>query len=108
MANLKEIRNRIVSINSTKQITAAMKMVSAAKLKRAQEAVTQMRPYPDKLQAILQNLSVELGMEENPYSEQRHVKAILMVLVSSNRVLCGGYNNQSIKQSSVIIEQNTT
>ena len=108
MANLKEIRNRIVSINSTKQITAAMKMVSAAKLKRAQDAVTQMRPYAEKLQAILQNLSVGLDMEENPYSEQREVKDILMVLVSSNRGLCGGFNNQIIKQSRVIIEQNTT
>ncbi len=108
MANLKEIRNRIVSINSTKQITAAMKMVSAAKLKRAQDAVIQMRPYAEKLRAILQNLSVGLDMEENPYSVQREVKTILLVLVSSNRGLCGGFNNQIIKQSRVLVEQNSS
>src|SRR5690554_5011675 len=106
MANLKEIRNRIVSINSTKQITTAMKMVSAAKLKRAQDAVIQMRPYAEKLTAIMQNLSVGLDMEENPYSVQREVKSILLVLVSSNRGLCGGFNNQIIKQSRVLVEQN--
>ena len=73
MANLKEIRNRINSVTSTMQITSAMKMVSAAKLKRAQDAVTQMRPYSEKLQDILKNLSATLDMSENSYSEQRNL-----------------------------------
>ena len=71
MANLKEIRNRITSVGSTMQITSAMKMVSAAKLKRAQDAITQTRPYAEKLQEILGNLSGTLDLSENAYSEVR-------------------------------------
>jgi F-type H+-transporting ATPase subunit gamma len=71
MANLKEIRNRIASVGSTMQITSAMKMVSAAKLKRAQDAITQMRPYAEKLQEILVNLSSSLDLSENAFSEVR-------------------------------------
>lgn len=82
-----------------------MKMVSAAKLKRAQDAITQMRPYAEKLQAVLQNLSTGLDMEENPYSAQREVKNVLLVLISSNRGLCGGFNNQIIKQSRVLLDE---
>jgi len=97
MANLKEIRNRITSISSTMQITSAMKMVSAAKLRRAQNAVTQMRPYANKLQEILSNVSATLDSSEGVYSEQREVKNVLFVSITSNRGLCGGFNNNVIK-----------
>lgn len=98
MANLKEIRNRINSVGSTMQITSAMKMVSAAKLKRAQDAITQMRPYAVKLEEILGNLSATLDLSENALSEARPVKNVLIVAVSSNRGLCGGFNNNVIKR----------
>jgi F-type H+-transporting ATPase subunit gamma len=98
MANLKEIRNRIASIGSTMQITSAMKMVSAAKLKKAQDAITQMRPYADKLTELLQNLSATLdGDVGGTYSKQREVSKVLMVVVTSNRGLCGGFNSSVIK-----------
>lgn len=99
MANLKEIRNRITSVASTMQITSAMKMVSAAKLKRAQDAVTKMRPYAEKLHQILSNLSASLDTSENVYSVNREVKNVLLVVVSSNRGLCGGFNNYVIKEA---------
>lgn len=98
MANLKEIRNRITSVNSTMQITSAMKMVSAAKLKRAQDAITQMRPYAEKLQELLSNLSSSLDSSEGIYSQEREVKNVLIVAVSSNKGLCGGFNNNVIKK----------
>ena len=98
MPSLKEIRNRINSVSSTMQITSAMKMVSAAKLKRAQDAVTKMRPYAEKLQDILINLSATLDLSENSYSEQREKKNILIVGITSNRGLCGGFNNNIIKR----------
>jgi len=98
MANLKEIRNRIASVGSTMQITSAMKMVSAAKLKRAQDAITQMRPYAEKLQEILVNISASLDLTENAYSEVREEKNVLIVGVTSNRGLCGGFNNNIIKK----------
>ena len=103
MANLKEIRNRITSISSTMQITSAMKMVSAAKLKRAQDAIVQMRPYAEKLQEILGNLSATLDLSENAYSEAREVKNILIVGITSNRGLCGGFNNNIIKRVKVLV-----
>jgi F-type H+-transporting ATPase subunit gamma len=105
MANLKEIRNRITSVGSTMQITSAMKMVSAAKLKRAQDAVTQMRPYAGKLQEILENLSATLDLSENAYSEQREIKNVLIVGITSNRGLCGGFNNNIIKRTGVLIHE---
>ena len=84
MANLKEIRNRIASIGSTMQITSAMKMVSAAKLKKAQDAITQMRPYANKLTELLQSLSATLDSDAGGvYSEQREVSKILMVAITS-------------------------
>jgi F-type H+-transporting ATPase subunit gamma len=98
MANLKEIRNRITSVNSTMQITSAMKMVSAAKLKRATDSIVQMRPYAQKLQEILGNLSSSLDATENPYTEEREVKNVLIVALTSNRGLCGGFNNNIIKE----------
>lgn len=98
MANLKEIKNRITSIASTMQITSAMKMVSAAKLKRAQDAITQMRPYSEKLQEILVNLSATLDLSENAFSDQRDVKKVYIIAVTSNRGLCGGFNNNIVKR----------
>jgi F-type H+-transporting ATPase subunit gamma len=98
MANLKEIRIRIASVNSTMQITSAMKMVSAAKLKRAQDAITRMRPYAVKLQEILSNVSSTLDGNEGVYSQQRDAKNILVVAITSNRGLCGGFNNNVIKE----------
>ena len=99
MANLKEIRNRITSVSSTMQITSAMKMVSAAKLKKATDAISQMRPYSDKLTELIQNLSTSFksGDNDNPYTRIRPVKKILLVAVTSNRGLCGGFNSNIIK-----------
>ena len=98
MPSLKEVRNRIVSVNSTKQITAAMKMVSAAKLRRAQDAITRMRPYAEKLQQILSNVSASLDSSEGKYSQQREVKKVLMVAIVSNRGLAGAFNTQVFRQ----------
>lgn len=106
MANLKEIRGRIVSVNSTRQITSAMKMVSAAKLRRAQDAITQMRPYAVKLQEILSNLSSALNTSDGVYTQEREVKRILFVAITSNRGLCGGFNNNVIKRVNELIAQN--
>jgi len=102
MANLKEIRNRITSVNSTMQITSAMKMVSAAKLKRAQDAVTQLLPYANKLQEIQINLSASLDTSEGVYSQEREVKNVMFVAVTSNRGLCGGFNNNITKRVNVL------
>lgn len=99
MANLKEIRNRITSIKSTMQITSAMKMVSAAKLKKAQDAITAMRPYSSKLTELLQNLSATLdGDSGGAYATQREVSKVLLVVVTSNRGLCGGFNSSITKE----------
>ncbi len=105
MPSLKEIRNRIQSVGSTMQITSAMKMVSAAKLKRAQDAITQMRPYSQKLQEILSNLSATLDLSENAYSEAREVKKTLVVGITSNRGLCGGFNNNIIKRVNYLVNE---
>jgi len=101
MANLKEIRNRISSVSSTMQITSAMKMVSAAKLKKAQDAITAMRPYSDKLTQMLVNLSSSVDFE-NVYLSPRKVKNKLVVCVTSNRGLCGAFNSNVIKKCSEI------
>ncbi|TMM30449.1 ATP synthase F1 subunit gamma [Polaribacter aestuariivivens] len=99
MANLKEIRNRITSIGSTMQITSAMKMVSAAKLKKAQDAIIAMRPYSSKLTELLQNLSATLDSDTGGvYSSQREISKVLMVVVTSNRGLCGGFNSSITKE----------
>jgi F-type H+-transporting ATPase subunit gamma len=99
MANLKEIRNRITSIGSTMQITSAMKMVSAAKLKKAQDAIVAMRPYSSKLTELLQNLSATLDSDSGgAYSTQREVSKVLIVAVTSNRGLCGGFNSSVTKE----------
>lgn len=100
MANLKEIRNRISSVSSTMQITSAMKMVSAAKLKKAQDAITAMRPYSEKLTELLQNLSATLGEDSgSKYSDQREVNKVLVVAITSNRGLAGAFNSNIIKQA---------
>lgn len=100
MANLKEIRNRISSVSSTMQITSAMKMVSAAKLKKAQDAITAMRPYADKLTELLQNLSAGLdGDSGSNYAENREVKKVILVVISSNRGLAGAFNSNIIKEA---------
>jgi F-type H+-transporting ATPase subunit gamma len=99
MANLKEIRNRITSVSSTMQITSAMKMVSAAKLKKAQDAITAMRPYAEKLTELLQNLSATLdGDTGGEYTKQRDIKKVLVIAVTSNRGLCGAFNTNVIKE----------
>jgi F-type H+-transporting ATPase subunit gamma len=105
MASLKEVRNRIVSVGSTQQITSAMKMVSAAKLRRAQEAVTQMRPYANKMREILENLSTSLSSVEGGFATQREVKNILIVVITSNRGLCGGFNSNVIKRSTLATKE---
>jgi F-type H+-transporting ATPase subunit gamma len=87
------------------QITSAMKMVSAAKLKRAQDAITQMRPYATKLQEILGNLSATLDLSENAYSDTREVKNVLIVGITSNRGLCGGFNNNIIKKVTQLVNE---
>ena len=105
MANLKEIRNRISSIGSTMKITSAMKMVSAAKLKKAQDAIIAMRPYANKLTELLQNLSATLGVEDGGVlTEKREVNKVLLVAITSNRGLCGGFNSAVIKGARNIIK----
>ncbi len=104
MPNLKEVRTRITSVNSTSQITSAMKMVSAAKLKRAQDAITTMRPYANKLKEILQNVSESLGGSETAYSKKSsEEKNILVVAISSNRGLAGAFNANVIKKTNSLI-----
>lgn len=105
MANLKEVRNRIVSVSSTQQITSAMKMVSAAKLRRAQDAIVQMRPYANKLKEILENLSASLDSSEGVYSQQREIKNVLLIVITSNRGLCGGFNANAIKAANRIARE---
>ena len=107
MANLKEIRNRIVSVSSTMQITSAMKMVSAAKLKKAQDAITSMRPYASTLNNLIQNLSSSLEPDMNsPFVSVREKNSILLVAITSNRGLCGAFNSNVIKKTrQLIIEE---
>ena len=105
MANLKEIRNRITSISSTMQITSAMKMVSAAKLKKAQDAITAMRPYAEKLTELLQNLSATLeGDAGGEFTTQREVQNVLVVAITSNRGLSGAFNSNVVKETRRLTE----
>jgi len=106
MANLKEIRNRIASVGSTMQITSAMKMVSAAKLKKAQDAITAMRPYSEKLTELLQNLSATLDADSgSSFSQQREVNKVLVVAITSNRGLAGAFNTNIIKASKALKQE---
>jgi F-type H+-transporting ATPase subunit gamma len=95
MPNLKEIRNRISSVSSTMQITSAMKMVSAAKLKRAQDAITLLRHYASKLRYILENVSSSLDLSENMYAENRGQDRVLIVAITSNRSSNNASHNAS-------------
>jgi len=106
MANLKEIRLRINSVGSTMQITSAMKMVSAAKLKRAQDAIIQMRPYANKLTELLNNLSASLDSSDGGvYTQEREIKNVLLVTVTSNRGLCGGFNAYIMNKAKSLINE---
>jgi F-type H+-transporting ATPase subunit gamma len=105
MANLKEVRNRIASVSSTQQITKAMKMVSAAKLKRATNAIIQLRPYADKLKELLANLSASLEDGSSPFLEERAPKRVLIVVVSSNRGLAGAFNTNVIKTANNLVAE---
>jgi F-type H+-transporting ATPase subunit gamma len=105
MANLKEVRNRIASVSSTQQITKAMKMVSAAKLKRATNAIVQLRPYANKLKDMLANLSASLEDGSSPFLQEREPNRVLVVVVSSNRGLAGAFNTNVIKTANNLIAE---
>ncbi|MDP1802057.1 MAG: ATP synthase F1 subunit gamma [Bacteroidota bacterium] len=104
MPSLKEVRNRIVSVGSTMQITSAMKMVSAAKLKRAQDAITQIRPYANKLKELLENVSASVDSSDNAYARNTGGKNLLIIAISSNRGLAGGFNSNIIKKTNQLIK----
>ncbi|MCX8080130.1 MAG: ATP synthase F1 subunit gamma [Bacteroidia bacterium] len=104
MPSLKEIRNRINSVSSTMQITSAMKMVSAAKLRRAQDAILQLRPYAQKLKEIHQNISAGLDAYENPFSANHSNNSVLIIPITSNRGLAGPFNSNIIKKTKAFIE----
>ncbi|MCB9081903.1 MAG: ATP synthase F1 subunit gamma [Lewinellaceae bacterium] len=104
-ANLKEVRERIRSVINTQQITKAMKMVSAAKLRRAQSAIQQMRPYADKLNAMLRNILSNLdGDASTQYGQQRPVERVCIVVITSNRGLCGAFNSNISKAAAAVID----
>ncbi len=106
MPSLKEVRNRIASVNSTQQITKAMKMVSAAKLRRAQDRAMKIRPYAEKLNGILQNIAASLEEgADNIYAEERELKRLLIVVVTSDRGLAGAFNANIVKTAVALIEQ---
>ncbi len=105
---LKEVRERITSVNSTQQITKAMKMVSASKLRRAQQAITEMRPYAERLDAILKNIlsNMEGGSGGSTFGVEREINSALMIVVTSNRGLAGAFNTNIIKAAVAKIEEN--
>ena len=104
MANLKDLRTRITSVSSTMQITSAMKMVSAAKLKRAQDAIVQMRPYSQKLTLLMGNVSAVVDAAENPFLVDRKKERVLIITFTANRGLCGAFNSSVIKRSKIAAE----
>jgi F-type H+-transporting ATPase subunit gamma len=106
MLGLKEVRTRIASVKSTQQITSAMKMVSASKLKRAQNAIVKMRPYAGKLKEILENLSASLDSTDGIYSKERKIQKVLIIVVTSNRGLCGAFNVNVTKTVVNLINSN--
>ncbi|TAG57346.1 MAG: ATP synthase F1 subunit gamma [Cytophagales bacterium] len=106
MPSLKEVRSRIRSVQSTQQITKAMKMVAAAKLRKAQEATIQLRPYSSKLNEVLSNLTTnEEILAENPYTKVREVKNVLLVVLTSDRGLCGPFNTNIMKATNALITE---
>lgn len=105
MGGLKEIRTRIASVKTTRQVTSAMKMVSAAKLKKAQDAILQIRPYAEKLHQILTSLSASLeNAEDSVYTQDRSPEKILVILITSNRGLCGGFNANISKKAVELVK----
>jgi F-type H+-transporting ATPase subunit gamma len=106
MASLKEVKNRIGSVTSTQQITKAMKMVAAAKLRKSQDRITQMRPFAQKMSAILQNLSASGSDVDAWYAKQREVNKVLLVVVTSDRGLCGSFNSTVIKSAVRVAQEN--
>ncbi|SMP09863.1 ATP synthase F1 subunit gamma [Chryseobacterium profundimaris] len=108
MANLKEIRGRITSISSTMQITRAMKMVSAAKLKKAQDAIVMLRPYSEKLQELIQNVNSSSDPDQiSVYAQKRKVKRVLFIAVTSNRGLAGAFNSSIVKELNLQFQNNS-
>ena len=104
MANLKEVRDRIQSVKNTQQITKAMKMVSAAKLRRAQQAITRLRPYAEKQNSMLKNILANLGSDANiSFGKERELKNACVVVVTSSRGLCGAFNSNVIKAANALI-----
>jgi F-type H+-transporting ATPase subunit gamma len=108
MANLKEIRNRISTVKNTQQVTKAMKMVSAAKLRRAQDRMHQLRPYSAKMKEIIGNVVAALNVEDIPSAlvKARPVKNVLLIMVTSSRGLCGGFNSNLLKVATQFIQEN--
>lgn len=106
MASFKEIRTRLASVKTTRQITSAMKMVAASKLRRAQDAILNIRPYADKLNEIMVNISSTVDIEENPYSAVRDLQKVLVVVVTSNKGLCGGFNSGILKRTINHVDSN--
>ncbi|MBC7922552.1 MAG: ATP synthase F1 subunit gamma [Ferruginibacter sp.] len=107
MASLKEVKGRITSVTSTQQITRAMKMVAASKLRRAQDNITQMRPYAQKLSAILSNISATNDdASQNPFAKVRAVNRVLLIVITSDRGLCGAFNSNVIRATNVLMEEN--
>lgn len=104
MANLKDLRTRITSVSSTMQITSAMKMVSAAKLKRAQDAIVQMRPYSQKLTLLMGNVSAVVDAAENPFLVDRKKERVLIITFTANRGLCGAFNSSVVKRSKLVAD----
>lgn len=106
MPNLKEVRVRIESVKSTQQITSAMKLVSASKLRKAQDAILKMRPYANKLNELLRDLSGSLGdMEDEKFTKDREPKKVLLVVISGSRGLCGAFNSHIIKLTNKVIQE---
>ena len=105
MPSLKEVRIRISSVKSTQQITSAMKLVSAAKFRKAQQAILKLRPYADKMKDILMNLSANLDSQDGKYSEERELKNVLIVVVSSNKAMCSAFNSNVIKRAVHLIDE---
>ena len=103
MANLKEVRTRIASVSSTQQITSAMKMVSAAKFRRAQNAILGMRPYAAQLAEIVRDIDIEDGVQ-TPYHEMRQLSKVMLIVVTSNKGLCGAFNSNVIKEASARLQ----
>jgi F-type H+-transporting ATPase subunit gamma len=105
MANLKAIKNRIASVDSTRQITKAMRMVAAAKLRKAQERMHNNRPYAERLQQLMLALIQQITLPDHPLFAEREVKRVLLVVVTSDRGLCGGFNSNILRRAAALIDE---